>query len=313
MVHRPAYLTTGYLTWVVATVLLGDVRRNSPWLTTIGTPAVAAFAITARDLSLDPSASTVYQRWIWENGGGFFGVPLINFLGWTFTVYVFLQVFALYLRSRGPLSPAEPPRARAEDLRGVLLYGFTTVSFLTMFFTGERRIVTDAAGTTWQTGDIYEASALVTIYGMLFIAVLAVPRIATQDSPARVTAVPGTGHAEPRCGCRSVRSPVQLTGPGLSPTAPTGDVCTTVAAEVARLLGVPARQALAPRDPSNRSPSPPWRAISLRTAGGNAGSQMAGNLGIGAAVGVPVIVDGRGRGAVAMGALRFTAAGTACG
>ena len=37
----PAYLATGYLAWVVATVLLGDVRRNSPWLTTIGTPSSA--------------------------------------------------------------------------------------------------------------------------------------------------------------------------------------------------------------------------------------------------------------------------------
>jgi hypothetical protein len=29
----------------------------------------------------------------------FFGVPLANFLGWTFTVYLFMQVFALYLRA----------------------------------------------------------------------------------------------------------------------------------------------------------------------------------------------------------------------
>jgi uncharacterized membrane protein len=36
-------------------------------------------------------------------------VPLVNFLGWTFTVYLFMQVFALYLRSRGPA--AQPGRA----------------------------------------------------------------------------------------------------------------------------------------------------------------------------------------------------------
>jgi hypothetical protein len=30
---RLSCLATGYLAWVVATVLLGDVRRNSPWLT----------------------------------------------------------------------------------------------------------------------------------------------------------------------------------------------------------------------------------------------------------------------------------------
>jgi uncharacterized membrane protein len=49
-----AYVGIGYLAWVVATVLVGDVRRNSPWLTTIGTPVIAAFAMTAWDLASDP-------------------------------------------------------------------------------------------------------------------------------------------------------------------------------------------------------------------------------------------------------------------
>ncbi|HEY0453748.1 carotenoid biosynthesis protein, partial [Actinophytocola sp.] len=107
----PSYLATGYLAWVAATVLLGDVRRNSPWLTTVGTPVIGAFAMTAWDLALDPSTSTINHAWIWEDGGGFFGVPLVNFLGWTFTVYLFMQVFALYLRSRGPLPTAAPDQA----------------------------------------------------------------------------------------------------------------------------------------------------------------------------------------------------------
>jgi putative membrane protein len=193
----PAYLATGYLAWVVATVLLGDVRRNSPWLTTIGTPVIAAFAMTAWDLSLDPSASTVHQAWIWQDSGGFFGVPLGNFLGWTFTVYLFVQVFALYLRGRGPLPTAEPDLA--SDLQGVLLYGLTTVSFFVTFFTGDRKDVTDAVGNTWRTADIYETSALVTVYGMFFFTVLALLRIAQQRTaaPTPTTAVKATERAEP--------------------------------------------------------------------------------------------------------------------
>jgi putative membrane protein len=178
----PAYLATGYLAWVVATVLLGDVRRNSPWLTTIGTPVIAAFAMTAWDLALDPSASTISNLWIWEDGGGFFGVPLVNFLGWTFTVYLFMQVFALYLRRRGPLPATVPDRATASDLQGVLLYAATTISFYATFFTGQRTTVTDAAGATWRTGDIYESSVLMTVYGMSFLALLALLRIAKGHS-----------------------------------------------------------------------------------------------------------------------------------
>jgi putative membrane protein len=172
----PAYLATGYLAWVVGSALLGDVRRRSPWLTTIGTPVIAAVAMTAWDLALDPTSSTVNHAWIWENGGGFFGVPLVNFLGWTFTVYLFMQVFALYLRARGPLSTP----TTASDLQGVLLYAATTVPFFTKFATGTRTTVTDAVGTTWQTGAIYETSLLLTVYGMLFISLLALLRIAQQ-------------------------------------------------------------------------------------------------------------------------------------
>jgi uncharacterized membrane protein len=193
----PSYLATGYLAWVVATVLLGDVRRNSPWLTTIGTPVVGAFAMTAWDLALDPSTSTINQAWIWENGGGFFGVPLVNYLGWTFTVYLFMQVFALYLRGRGPLPDGTTDRATASDLQGVLLYAATTISFVTKFFTGERTTVTDATGTTWHTGDIYETSVLLTVYGMFFIALLALLRIAQRRTTAATSAEAGRAKPDP--------------------------------------------------------------------------------------------------------------------
>jgi uncharacterized membrane protein len=178
----PAYLATGYLAWVVGTVLLDDVRRKSPWLTTIGTPIIAAFAMTAWDLALDPTSSTVNHAWIWENSGGFFGVPLVNFLGWTFTVYLFMQVFALYLRRRGPLPAAQPDRAIASDLQATLLYVATTFSFFTKFATGTRTTVTDAVGATWRTGDIYETSVLLTVYGMLFISLIALLRVAQRHT-----------------------------------------------------------------------------------------------------------------------------------
>jgi uncharacterized membrane protein len=172
----PAYLATGYLAWIVATALLGDVRRNSPWLTTIGTPVIGAFTMTAWDLAFDPTTSTINGAWIWENGGGFFGVPLVNFLGWTLTVYLFMQVFALYLRYRGSATQADP--TTAGDLQAVLLYVATTASYFVTFFTAARITVTDATGATWRTADIYETSILLTVYGMLFMAILALLRIA---------------------------------------------------------------------------------------------------------------------------------------
>jgi Carotenoid biosynthesis protein len=157
--------------------------------------------MTAWDLSLDPGASTINQVWIWENGGGFFGVPPGNFVGWTFTVYLFMQVFALYLRRRGPHTTLAPAQATASDLQGVLLYAATTIWFFTRFFTGERTTVTDATGMTWRTWDIYEISVLVTIYGMIFIAALALLRIAEQRISPRAGR-PRERRSEPQDGMR---------------------------------------------------------------------------------------------------------------
>jgi uncharacterized membrane protein len=190
----PSYLATGYLAWVVATALLDDVRRDAPWLTTIGTPVVGAFAMTAWDLALDPATSTVNHAWIWENGGGFFGVPLVNFLGWTFTVYVFMQVFALYLRARGPA--AQPGgRATAGDLQAVLLYAATTLSFFIEPATGEHTTVTDATGQAWRTADIYETSVLLAVYGMVFMALLALLRIAQRRTAVNDRQIAGDRRA----------------------------------------------------------------------------------------------------------------------
>ena len=170
-----AYASTGYLAWIVGTVLLGEVRRGATWLTTIGTPLVASFAMVAWDLSLDPAASTINKVWIWEHSGGFFGVPLVNFLGWSLTVYLFFQLFALYLRARGPQSA---DRSHSSDVQAVVQYAAIAVGFFVTYATGERTVVTDALGQTWHTADIYETSALTTVYGLVFIAALAFLRIA---------------------------------------------------------------------------------------------------------------------------------------
>src|SRR6202048_2816215 len=96
----PAYFATGYLAWTLGTVLVGDVRRKSSAFTTFAVPFIASFAMVAWDLGFDPTSSTIHHTWIWEQGGGYFGVPLTNYLGWFFTVYVFFQLFALSLRFR---------------------------------------------------------------------------------------------------------------------------------------------------------------------------------------------------------------------
>ena len=95
LVIGPAYFGTGYLAWVLATVLIGDVRPKGSWFTTFAVPFIASFMMVAWDLGMDPTSSTIRHSWMWEQGGGYFGVPLTNYLGWFFTVYVFFQAHRL--------------------------------------------------------------------------------------------------------------------------------------------------------------------------------------------------------------------------
>lgn len=168
----PAYLGMGYLSWVLATVIVGDVKREADAAQTLVTPLIGAFVMVLWDLSMDPMASTVAQWWIWEQGGGFFGVPLQNFLGWYLTVFAFMLVFALYLRGRAP----EPvhPQPRAHYLQAVAMYAVVALDFvMTYLLKGASENVVDAAGATWRTADIFETAALTALLTMTFVAVLA--------------------------------------------------------------------------------------------------------------------------------------------
>src|ERR1700682_3146679 len=171
-----AYFSTGYLAWTLATVLVGGLRRGSSALTTFAVPFIASFLMVFWDLCLDPTASTVHHTWIWEQGGGYFGVPLTNYLGWFLTVYVFFQLFALFLRYRnaGP----EETQPLSYFAQAVLMYGVIGLSFVLTYLVGhDSGQVTDALGMVWQTGSIAEARATVSIFTMIFAAALAAMKL----------------------------------------------------------------------------------------------------------------------------------------
>jgi uncharacterized membrane protein len=180
----PAYLGVGYLSWVLATVLVGDVRRGADALSTFATPAIGAFIMVLWDLVMDPSASTLGQWWIWHHGGGFFGVPLVNYLGWYLTVYVFMQIFALYLRARGPEQPA--PQPREYYLQATAMYAVVALDFVAGYLVhGSSEPLIDAAGMTWRSGDIRETAALTSLLTMMFVVVLAFMKIAREPDETR--------------------------------------------------------------------------------------------------------------------------------
>jgi len=192
----PAYFATGYLAWVLGNLLAGDVGRGSSRLTTFAVPLVASFLMVMWDLTFDPRASTIQHQWIWEQGGGYFGVPLTNYLGWFFTVYVFLQLFALFVKVRPAGNEAERTFRRSSYGQAIVMYaviGLTPV--LTFLVGGPNSQVIDAAGVVWQTRSIAEAAATVSIYTMIFAVVLSAVKLiqapaSTQEAAVEVVTSP---------------------------------------------------------------------------------------------------------------------------
>ena len=131
------------------------------------------------DLSFDPIASTINHQWIWEQGGDYFGVPFSNFMGWFLTVFVFFQLFALYLRGRQNAYSQLPTVSREYWLQAVVFYGVTALNtLLNMLTHTTNETIADATGVLWQTQDIYVVSGLVSIFTMIAFTVLSLMKIA---------------------------------------------------------------------------------------------------------------------------------------
>src|ERR1700687_1011386 len=193
----PAYVATGYLAWGLANVLVGDVRRGASAFTTVAVPFIGAFLMAMWDLSFDPNFSTVQHFWIWEQGGGYFGVPLTNYLGWFFTVYVFLQLFALVIRSRqfGHETMRTLPRSYYAQV--VVMYAVLGLSYVLAYAAlGTGTPVTDAAGVVWNTKSIAEAAATVSLYTMVFAAGLTAVKLVQGWAEARETSTESASAAQ---------------------------------------------------------------------------------------------------------------------
>lgn len=169
MIIGGAYAGAGYLSWIVAHVLLGRTgpsNRFAVW----ALPLIGAVLMVSWDLSFDPSASTIGKSWIWIDGGPFFGVPLQNFFGWYLTVFLFLAPFAWYQSTR----PVRESESRTFWAQAIVMYFLLGLRYpLVYLSTTDSRQVTDPAGHAWSTGDIRATSALVAISTMMAFALIA--------------------------------------------------------------------------------------------------------------------------------------------
>ena len=167
-----AYFAYGYLAWTIGNILLEKADEHlNEWFSTIALPIVSSFIMVMWDVVMDPINSTIHHMWIWQNGGGYNGVPLTNYLGWLLTVYLFFQLFALYQRTRRAKLVTDV--SISYWYQPLLLYFFTALSYIIGFAVAGNGVIADATGHLWRKHDIYETAAIVSLYTMVFPSVLA--------------------------------------------------------------------------------------------------------------------------------------------
>jgi hypothetical protein len=140
-------------------------------------PALASFVMVMWDLCIDPASSTISGSWIWRDGGGYFGVPLVNFLGWYLCVFTIYLMFALYLQRSAEWTRATNLGDRSTWTLPALMYAAVMLPRLLEPAVSDSVQVTSNDGHVWWTGDIHAASALVALFTMLFVTVLALVRV----------------------------------------------------------------------------------------------------------------------------------------
>jgi putative membrane protein len=162
----PAYFGTGYLSWLLAHILLNNYDSRIAGKRLILIPTIASFIMVMWDLSMDPILSTIQGEWIWEDGGFYFGVPLTNFFGWYLTVFLIYLVYSIYL-SRNHFKEGDywAKRKSFWVVIPLMYLGVALQYLLAPFF-----------ATT--NPEIYWSVFLVSIYTMVFVSLISLWRVA---------------------------------------------------------------------------------------------------------------------------------------
>ena len=173
----PAYFSMGYIAWTIGHILLDRFDNQLVGAEVVLVPVLASFVMVMWDLCIDPASSTVTRAWIWRDGGGYFGVPFVNFLGWYLCGFTIYLVFAVYLRHSSEWTRETNLSERSTWTLPALMYAAVMLPRLIEPVAGDSVQVTSHDGHVWWTGDIHTASALVALFTMLFVTVLALVRV----------------------------------------------------------------------------------------------------------------------------------------
>jgi len=162
-----AYFGTGYASWILAHVLLDQYHDKLKGAQVFWVPLIGAFIMTMWDLCMDPLCSTVDSLWVWRDPGVYFGVPLKNYFGWFFVVYIIFQLFAFYISKFDKLARKKLPIVSSKFfwIEAAAIYGIQGAGLLVQPFGATNYL------------QIYGSMALITIFTMMFVTLVSCLKI----------------------------------------------------------------------------------------------------------------------------------------
>ena len=179
----PAYYAICYVSWHLAHIVLDKFDARLDGLQRWAVPVLASFIMVMWDMSMDPARSTLAQAWIWHDGGGYFGVPFQNFMGWFLCVYTIFQLYAFYVHRQSSAANASTltDERKTHWHQITALYGALILDFLSMAALATNVALIDQAGQSWNSRAMYETLALVSIFSMLFVTCLCFIKVQTSN------------------------------------------------------------------------------------------------------------------------------------
>lgn len=102
--HVPILIPLSWFVMAVPAYVLAGWRFPESRLSRL---ALGAALLTSWDLSLDPAMSYLTTYWVWSSPGAYYGMPLVNLLGWFITSVLIMLVLdrSVIARRRTELAP----------------------------------------------------------------------------------------------------------------------------------------------------------------------------------------------------------------
>lgn len=142
------YFAMAYGAYIIARLMLRNIHRRLGGVETVITAALSSLVMTAIDLSSDPIASTLLGKWVWVDGGSYFGVPVHNYLGWLATTFTFFLLITIMLNVRANEPLLSRSRTKGFYAQAIVLYATFGMAVIWNPLLG-------------RTGEIYDAMAMV--------------------------------------------------------------------------------------------------------------------------------------------------------